>query len=81
MEQISFIEESLHEKITKQMKRAIKKGIIPGAIVIFDEDYKQEYTVMNLSISDNTLNVRLISDTCMMSYPALSERLSVIGYK
>lgn len=80
MEQISLLKESFKEKITKQMKKAINKGIIPGAIVIFDGDYKQEYIVMNLSIGDNTLNARLKSDNCIMSYPALSERITSIGF-
>lgn len=80
MEQISFIEELLQEKITKQMKKAINKGIIPGAVVIFDEDYKIKYTVINLTINDDTLQARLISDTCIMSYAALSERLTVVGF-
>lgn len=80
MEQISFIEESLQEKITKQIKKSINKGIIPGAIVVFDGDYKQKHTVMNLTISDDVLQVRLISDNCIMSYAALSERLTVVGF-
>ena len=40
MEQLSFIqsEKTLKDKITKQMKTALKKGIMPGALVYFDED-------------------------------------------
>ena len=80
MEQISLLEETTKEKITKQMKRATNKGIIPGAVVIFDDDYKNKYTVVNLTINDNTLQARLISNNCIMSYDALSERLTVVGF-
>ena len=38
MEQLSFIEESLQENVIKQMQKAVRKGIVPGAIVIFDND-------------------------------------------
>lgn len=48
MEQLSFIEESLQENVIKQMQKAVKKGIVPGAIVIFDNEKKDRNIVMNL---------------------------------
>lgn len=81
MEQLSFISETLQEKIEKQMKIALKRGIIPGVVVIFDGDNKCKYVVMNLFINnEENLAVKLISNNCMMSYMALSERLSVVGF-
>lgn len=81
MEQLSFIEESLKESITKQMKKAINKGIVPGAVVIFDKDNKYKYAVMNLFIgNEEKLQAKLINETGLMSYPALSERLTVVGF-
>lgn len=81
MEQLSFISETLQEKIAKQMKIALKRGIIPGAVVIFDGDNKCKYVVMNLFINnEDNLAVKLISNNCMMSYKALSERLSAVEF-
>lgn len=83
MEQLSFIEESLQENVIKQMQKAVKKGIVPGAIVIFDNDKKDRNIVMNLFLgSENKIEVRLISESgcSIMSYPALSDRLSVVDY-
>lgn len=83
MEQLSFIEESLQENVIKQMQKAVKKGIVPGAIVIFDNEKKDRNIVMNLFLgSENKIEVRLISESgcSIMSYPALSDRLSVVDY-
>lgn len=83
MEQLSFIEESLQENVIKQMQKAVKKGIVPGAIVIFDNEKQDRNIVMNLFLgSENKIEVRLISesDCSIMSYPALSNRLSVVDY-
>lgn len=83
MEQLSFIEESLQENVIKQMQKVVKKGIVPGAIVIFDNEKKDRNIVMNLFLgSENKIEVRLISESgySIMSYPALSDRLSVVDY-
>ena len=83
MEQLSFIEESLQENVIKQMQKAVKKGIVPGAIVIFDNDKKDRSIVKSLFIgSENKIEVSLISEGgySVMSYPALSDRLSVVDY-
>ena len=83
MEQLSFIEESLQENVIKQMQKAVKKGIVPGAIVIFDNEKKDRNIVMNLFLgTENKIEVRLISESgySIMSYPALSDRLSVVDY-
>lgn len=81
MEQLSFISETLQEKIEKQMKITLKRGIIPGAVVIFDGDNKCKYVVMNLFINnEENLAVKLISNNSMMNYMARSERLSVVGF-
>lgn len=81
MDQLSFIDESLKESITKQMKKAINKGIIPGAVVIFDEDDNFKYTVMHLFIgNEEKLQVKLTNELGLISYPALSERLTVVGF-
>lgn len=83
MEQLSFIEESLQENVIKQMQKVVKKGIVPGAIVIFDNEKKDRNIVMNLFLgSENKIEVRLISEIgySIMSYPALSDRLSVVDY-
>ena len=63
------------------MKKVINKGIIPGAVVIFDKDNKCKYEVMNLFIgNEEKLQVKLINESGLMSYPALSERLTVVGF-
>mgnify|MGYP000738325316 CR=1 FL=1 len=83
MEQLSFMqsEKTLKDKITRQMKRALIKGIIPGAIVYFDEDKKHCYEVFDLVI-DNDLNLaaRLKDKGSQMSWRADSDRLNVIGF-
>lgn len=83
MEQLSFIEESLQENVIKQMQKAVRKGIVPGAIVIFDNDKKDRNIVKSLFVgSENKIEVSLISENgcSVMSYPALSDRLSVVDY-
>lgn len=83
MEQLSFIqnEKTLKDKISKQMLIALKKGIIPGAIVHFDENKKKCYEVFDLVI-DNDLNLaaRLKDEGSQMSWRADSDRLHVIGF-
>lgn len=83
MEQLSFIEESLQENVIKQMQKAVRKGIVPGAIVIFDNDKKDRNIVKSLFLgSENKIEVSLISESgySVMSYPALSDRVSVVDY-
>ena len=82
MEQLSFIQEkTLKDKITNQMKIALKNGIIPGAIVYFDEDKNNSYEVFDLVI-DNDLNLaaRLKNKGSQMSWRADSDRLNVAGF-
>lgn len=83
MEQLSFIqsEKTLKDKITKQMKTALKKGIMPGALVYFDEDKKHCYEVFGLVI-DNDLNLaaRLRDKGSQLSWRADSDRLHVISF-
>lgn len=83
MEQLSFIqiEKTLKDKITKQMKIALNKGIIPGAIVCFDNDKNNCYEVFALII-DNDLNLaaRLRDKGSQLSWRADSDRLHVIGF-
>ena len=83
MEQLSFIqiEKTLKDKITKQMKIALNRGIIPGAIVYFDQNKKNCYEVFDLII-DNDLNLaaRLRDKGSQLSWRADSDRLHVIGF-
>lgn len=83
MEQLSFIqiEKTLKDKITKQMKIALNKGIIPGAIVCFDNNKNNCYEVFDLII-DNDLNLaaRLRDKGSQLSWRADSDRLHVIGF-
>lgn len=75
------MELSLKESITAQMKKSINKGVIPGAVVTFDKDYKYKYAVMYLFIgNEGKVHAQLTSDLGLMSYPALSERLTVVGF-
>ena len=65
------------------MQKAVKKGIVPGAIVIFDNDKKDRNIVKSLFIgSENKIEVSLITESgySVMRYPALSDRLSVVDY-
>lgn len=60
MEQLSFIEESLQENVIKQIKKAVRKGIVPGAIVVFDNDNKDRNIVKSLFLgSENKIEVSL----------------------
>ncbi|MBD7914539.1 hypothetical protein H9660_05220 [Clostridium sp. Sa3CUN1] len=69
------------ENVKNQMKKAINKGIVPGAVVIIDGSNKHKYSVLNLFLgSEEKLYVQLISELGMMSWLALSKRLSVIGF-
>lgn len=69
------------EKLIDQLNKAISKGIIPGAEVIFDKDEKQIYTIMSLNVVGNgVLGVVLHSKNCIMDWEALSNRLSVVGH-
>lgn len=84
MEQLSMFKndnKSIKSSITKEMHIAIKKGIIPGAIVIFDNCDEHKYTVSHLFIdNDKKLSASLRSDSDLMSWHISSERLTVIGY-
>lgn len=84
MEQMSFIKDNLKESITKQLKKAISKGIVPGAIVIFDNDKLDRNIVKSLYVgNENKLEAALISESgcSFIGWPALSERLTVVGFK
>ena len=62
MEQMSFIKDNLKESITKQLKKAISKWIVPGAIVIFDNDKLDRNIVKSLYVgNENKLEVVLDS--------------------
>lgn len=72
---------SLKESIKNQIKKAINKGVMPGAVIIFDKDDRYKYEVMNLFIgNEENLRVRLMNEFGLTSYPALSERLTVVGF-
>lgn len=78
MEQLSMLEEEKEDKMMKQMKLAIKKGIVPSAKVILDGDSKYVYTIVDLYCScDHNLNATLRHNNSSMSWNVLSERLSV----
>ncbi|MBD7914232.1 hypothetical protein H9660_03645 [Clostridium sp. Sa3CUN1] len=75
------MEVGLKESVINQMKKVIKKEIVPGAVIIFDKDDKYKYIVMDLFIGDEgKINARLKNEHGLMSYPALSERLTVVGF-
>lgn len=83
MEQLSFIqiEKTLKDKITKQMNIALNKGIIPGAIVCFDNNKNNCYEVFDLIINnDLNLAARLRDKGSQLSWRADSDRLHVIGF-
>lgn len=78
-EQLSMLEETRKEKIKKQMKQAINKGIIPEATVIIDNDKKTIYQVAYIYAGhDGTLEVSLHRSAVSMSWNALSDRLTVL---
>lgn len=86
MSAFDFIEdvkrkESLQDKMKNQLKKAIQKGIVPGAKVFFDKDEKNIYIVLHLYCgSGEVLEARLMSIDGSASEPcnALSNRLTVI---
>lgn len=79
--EVNTMKLSLKESITIQMKKIINKGVIPGAVVIFDKDDKYKYVVMDLFIgNEEKIHAKLISEHGLMSYLALSERLTVVGF-
>ena len=83
MEQLSFIEDTFEECIKKQMFKAVNKGIIPGAIVIFDNNKNDRNIVIGLHLgSENKIEARLMSESgnSYMSYPALSDRLKIVEF-
>ena len=83
MEQLSFIKDTLEERIKKQMIKAVNKGILPGTIVIFDDNEKDRNIVLGLYLgNENKIEARLMSESgnSYMSYPVLSDRLKVIGF-
>lgn len=81
IEQLGFFKESIEEKITKQMQIAIKKGIVPGASVILDNDKSIIYTVRNLNIgNDNDLTAYLHSKTHIISWKVTSESLTSLRF-
>lgn len=78
-EQISMLGETRKEKIKKQMKQSINKGIIPEATVIIDNDKNTIYQIYSIYIgSDCNLEVNLFRNGVNMSWNALSDRLTVI---
>lgn len=81
MEQLSMLEEKKEEKIIKQMKLSIKKGIVPGAKVIFDGDVEPLWSVVDLYCScEHNLRASLFCDKTKthMSWDVLSDRLSAL---
>ena len=83
MEQLSFIKDTLEERIKKQMIKAVNKGILPGTIVTFDDNEKDRNIVLGLYLgNENKIEARLMSESSnsYMSYPVLSDRLKVIRF-
>ncbi|OOM17178.1 hypothetical protein CLSAB_18980 [Clostridium saccharobutylicum] len=78
IEQLSMLEEKRKEKIKKQMKQAIAKGIIPEATVIIDNDKNTVYQVGYIYAGHDCLEVNLYTGSGSMSWNALSERLTVL---
>lgn len=73
--------ETLQDKMKRQLRKAIQKGIVPGAKVFFDKDIKNIYVVSYLYCgSGEVLEARLMSLSGSSSEPcnALSNRLTVI---
>lgn len=69
------------ENVKNQMKKAINKGIVPGAVVIIDGSNKYKYSVMHLFLeSEEKVHVQLVSELGLISWPALSKRLTVVGF-
>ena len=76
MEQLSFIIDTLEESIKKQMLKAINKGIIPGAIVIFDGVKQDRNIVIALSLGNVFYKLDIIqlfyfSKYCFAKFPKI----------
>ncbi|WP_394870534.1 hypothetical protein [Clostridium butyricum] len=71
----------------KQMKQALDKGIVPGAIVLMDGDFDDAYTIFDLRCAPGwdfktcgpvpRLEVLLKNKNSSMNFSATSERLKV----
>lgn len=73
--------ETLQDKMKKQLTKAIKKGIVPGAKVFIDKNEKDIYIVLHLYCgSGEVLEIRIMSIDGGSSIPwnALSDRLTVV---
>lgn len=84
MDQVCMFEEPMKEKISNDIIKAVQKGIIPGAIIIFDNNYKYKYVVRDLGIGNELkLEARLVSESgrTFENWLALSDRITVVGYK
>ena len=82
-EQLSFLEQSVKENVINQMHKAIKKGIIPGAVVIFDGEETDKHIVTSLILGhDNKIEARLMDESggSYMHWPANSKRLTVVKF-
>lgn len=78
-EQLSMLDETRKEKIKKQMKQAIVKGIIPEATVIIDHDKNTVYQVAYIYVGhDGNLEVNLYRSATSLPWNALSDRLTVL---
>lgn len=82
-EQLSFLEQSVKENVINQMQKAVNKGIVPGAVVIFDDDEGDRNIVTSLFLGhDNKIEVRLMNEAgnSYMHWPANSKRLTVVKF-
>lgn len=82
-EQLSFLEQSVKENVINQMHKAINKGIIPGAVVIFDGEETDKHIVTSLILGhDNKIEARLMNETgdSYMYWPVNSKRLTVVKF-
>ena len=82
-EQLSFLEQSVKENVINQMHKAIKKGIIPGSVVIFDGEETDKHIVTSLILGhDNKIEARLMDENggSYMHWPANSKRLTVVKF-
>ncbi|EOU1465723.1 hypothetical protein VOI00_001848 [Clostridium perfringens] len=71
--------ETLQEKMKKQLYKAIKKGIVPGAKIIFDNDRTEVWEIWYIHmLSGGVLGIYINSRNCSMSWEALSSRIKVI---
>lgn len=79
MEQMTMLEETLQTKMAKQMKIAIRKGIVPGAKVILDKDENVIYTVIHLYCGHGEkLEAYLRSKLCDIGWEVSSKRLTTM---